>query len=111
MPSRDISSAIATVATASRAAAAAGRAELRLGGPRGGRGGGARAAARRRGGERRREHPARYSSQSLSRSFFGRYSSVMKLMPRRESASSSNLRPLRTISWISRCQRACLNQG
>ena len=52
-----------------------------------------------------------YSSQSLSLSFLGRYSSVMKLIPRRESASSSNLTPLRTISWISRCQCAFLNQG
>src|SRR5262245_1849781 len=52
-----------------------------------------------------------YSSQSRSFSFFGMYSSVMKLMPRRERASSSNLTPLRTISWISRCQCAFLNQG
>ena len=52
-----------------------------------------------------------YSSQSRSFSFRGTYSSVMKLMPRRESASSSNLRPLRTISWISRCQWAFLNHG
>ena len=35
-----------------------------------------------------------HSSQSRSRSFFGTYSSVMKLMPRRESASSSNFWPL-----------------
>ena len=52
-----------------------------------------------------------YSSQSRSLSFLGRYSSVTKLIPRRDSASSSNLRPLRTISWISRCQCAFLNQG
>ena len=52
-----------------------------------------------------------YSSQSRSRSFFGTYSSVMKLIPRRESASSSNFIPLRAISWISRCQCAFLNQG
>jgi hypothetical protein len=52
-----------------------------------------------------------YSSQSRSFSFRGRYSSVTKLIPRRESASSSNLSPLLTISWISRCQCAFLNQG
>ena len=52
-----------------------------------------------------------YSSQSRSFSFFGTYSSVMKLIPRRESASSSNFSPLLTISWISRCQCAFLNQG
>jgi hypothetical protein len=41
---------------------------------------------------------SRYSSQSLSFSFCGRYSSVMKEMPRRESASSSNFTPDFTIS-------------
>jgi hypothetical protein len=55
--------------------------------------------------------PDRYSSQSRSRSFFGRYSSVMKLMPRRESASSSNFTPDFTISWISCCHCFAWNHG
>jgi len=54
---------------------------------------------------------AGYSSQSRSRSFLGRYSSVMKLMPRRERASSSYFFPERTISWISRCHCLAWNQG
>ncbi len=54
---------------------------------------------------------AGYSSQSRSRSFLGRYSSVMKLMPRRVSASSSYFCPDRIISWISFCHFACWNQG
>ena len=86
----------------------------------GGRSGGGR-PGRFRGGDRARHHQedaaqahlleSAYSNQSRSFSFFGRYSSVMKLMPCRESAWISNLRPLRTISWISRCHLACLNQG
>ncbi len=51
-----------------------------------------------------------HSSQSLSRSFFGRYSSVMKEMPRRESASSSYFTPERIISWISSCHCFFWNQ-
>jgi hypothetical protein len=79
-----------------------------------GGGGGPWGAAAESEGPQQDDRPRagrRYSSQSLSLSFLGRYSSVMKLIPRRESASSSNFWPLRTISWISRCQRACLNQG
>jgi hypothetical protein len=53
----------------------------------------------------------RYSSQSFSRSFFGRYSSVMKEIPRRESASSSYFTPDFTISWISCCHCFAWNQG
>ena len=64
----------------------------------------------RRGGRCPSREPG-HSSQSRSLSFLGRYSSVTKLMPRRESASSSNLTPLLTISWISRCQCAFLNHG
>jgi predicted PolB exonuclease-like 3'-5' exonuclease len=58
-----------------------------------------------------RSTPGGYSSQSFSLSLRGRYSSVMKLMPRRESASSSNFTPDVTISWISRCHCFALNQG
>lgn len=52
-----------------------------------------------------------YSSQSRSLSFRGRYSSVMKLIPRRLSASSSNFCPDFTISWISSCHCFAWNQG
>ena len=74
---------------------------------------GEKGGRQREGGRRARASPPgpAYSSQSRSFSFLGRYSSVMKLIPRRDRASSSNLRPLRTISWISRCQWAFLNHG
>ena len=49
--------------------------------------------------------------QSFSFSLVGRYSSVMKEMPRRERASSSYFTPDFTISWISRCHCFCWNQG
>ena len=49
--------------------------------------------------------------QSFSFSFVGRYSSVMKEMPRRESASSSYFTPERTISWISACHCLAWNHG
>ncbi len=52
-----------------------------------------------------------HSSQSRSFSFLGRYSSVMKLIPRRERASSSNFTPDFTISWISCCHCFAWNQG
>lgn len=60
---------------------------------------------------RRLLHRSGYSSQSRSFSFLGRYSSVMKEMPRRERASSSYFSPERTISWISFCHFAFWNQG
>src|SRR6266540_4255177 len=59
----------------------------------------------------RRRAARRYSSQSRSFSFLGRYSSVMKLIPRRLSASSSNFCPLFTISSISCCHCFAWNQG
>lgn len=52
-----------------------------------------------------------HSSQSLSRIFLGRYSSVMKLIPRRERASSSNFCSDFTISWISCCHFVAWNHG
>ena len=53
----------------------------------------------------------RQAIQSFSFSLVGRYSSVMKEIPRRESASSSNFTPDFTISWISRCHCLAWNQG
>ncbi len=49
--------------------------------------------------------------QSLSFSFCGRYSSVMKEMPRRDSASSSYFTPERIISRISCCHCFAWNHG
>ena len=105
MPRRDISSVtacrMASTVSAGRLLAEETAGRARVGSP-------APAGEARR---RARAAASGYSSQSRSFSFFGTYSSVMKLIPRRDRASSSNLRPLLTISWISRCQWALLNHG
>src|ERR1700690_1388955 len=50
-------------------------------------------------------------SQSLSRSFFGKYSSEMKLTPFVRNPSTSILKPFSSVASISRCHFLSANHG